>query len=70
VQRDDPGAIRLESRQTWRVIDGPTPIEIRLERWQTFDQDHVTAEIDIDGRRFFARQWEQRFDAYPWRIRR
>ena len=44
--------MRLESRQMWRVIDGPIPIEIRLDRTQTFDEDHVNAEIDVDGRRY------------------
>ena len=70
VMRDDPGAMRLESRQTWRVIDGPVPIEIRVQMWETFDEEHVAAEIDVDGRRFFERSWDLRFDEYPWRIRR
>jgi hypothetical protein len=70
VARDDPGGLRLESQQVWRVVDGPAAVEIRVQTWQAFDEQQVTAEIDVDGERFFEREWGLRFDTYPWRIRR
>jgi hypothetical protein len=70
IARDDPGSMRLETQQTWRVVGGPASVEIRTRMWQTFDEQEVSAEIDVDGRAFFERQWRLRFDTYPWRIRR
>ena len=70
VARDDPGAMRLESTAVWRVTGGPAEVEVRTRFWETFDEQEVVAEIDVDGRRFFERTWRLRFDAYPWRIQR
>jgi hypothetical protein len=70
VARDDPGSMRLETQQVWRIAGGPAAVEIRTRMWQTFDEQEVTAEIDLDGGRFFERKWRLRFDAYLWRIRR
>ncbi len=70
VERARPAGMQLESRQTWRVVDGPVPVEIRVEMTETLDEAHVSASIDVDGRPFFAREWALRFDEYPWRIRR
>jgi hypothetical protein len=70
VARDDPGKMRLETTAVWRIVDGAVPIEIRTQFWQTFDEQQVHAEIDVDGQRFFERDWNLRFDAYPWRIQR
>jgi predicted acyl esterase len=70
VRRDEPSAMRLASDQVWRIAGRSPAIEIRVQSRQTFDEQTVTAEIDVDGRRFFERRWDQRFDTYPWRIRR
>jgi predicted acyl esterase len=70
VARDDPAAMRLESAQTWRIKGRSPAVEVRVSAWQTFDEQEVSAEIDLDGRRFFERQWRLSFGAYPWRIRR
>jgi putative CocE/NonD family hydrolase len=70
VARSRPAAMRLESRQVWRVLEGPVPVEIRVELIEGLDEVHVSAEIDVDGRPFFGREWATGFDTYPWRIRR
>jgi hypothetical protein len=60
----------LESRQVWRVLDGPAAVEVRVEMTETLEEEHVSASIDVDGRPFFKREWTVRTDEYPWRIRR
>src|SRR5207237_771716 len=62
VPRADPGAMRLDTSQVWRIFGGPANVEIRTAMWQSFDEQEVTAEIDLDGRRFFERKWQLRFD--------
>jgi uncharacterized protein len=57
VARDQPGAVRMDGRQVWRVVDGPAPIEVRLEMWQTFEATALRAEVTLDSRPLFAREW-------------
>jgi predicted acyl esterase len=70
VPRTDPGAMWLEADATWRIDDRAEDIEIRTRMWQSFDAQEVTAEIDVDGQRFFERTWRLEFGSYPWRIQR
>jgi len=68
VERDRPAGVRMESRQTWRVLEGPATIEVRLEMWQTLEETAIRADVTVDGRAFFTREWRQDLRAVPWRI--
>jgi len=70
VERGRPAEMLLESRQVWRVLDGPAAVEVRVEMTETLEEELVSASIDVDGRPFFKREWTVRTDEYPWRIRR
>jgi predicted acyl esterase len=67
---DRPDAVRMEGHQLWRVAGGPAPIEVRLEMWQTFDETALSADVTLDGRPFFAREWRLDLRTAPWRIAR
>jgi hypothetical protein len=68
VERDRPEALRMESRQVWRVVDGPAPIEVSLAMWQTFEETALRADVSLDGRPFFAREWRLDLRTVPWQI--
>ena len=68
VERDQPEKIRMDSKQVWRVLDGPAVVEVRLEMWQTFDATAVTATVTLDGGPFFSRAWHLDLGDVPWRI--
>lgn len=70
IPRDRPEAVRMEGRQVWRVVDGPAPIEVRLEMWQTFDTTVLRGDVTLDGRPFFAREWRLDLRPEPWQIAR
>jgi hypothetical protein len=58
----------MESRQVWRVVDGPAPIEVSLAMWQTFEETALRADVSLDGRLFFAREWRLDLRTVPWQI--
>jgi hypothetical protein len=58
----------MEARQVWRVVDGPAPIEVSLAMWQTFEETTLRADVVLDGRPFFAREWRLDLRAVPWQI--
>jgi uncharacterized protein len=66
VPRDRPEAVRMEGRQIWRVVDGPAPIEVRVEMWQTLETSAMRADIALDGDPFFAREWRLDLRPDPW----
>jgi predicted acyl esterase len=68
VERDRPEALRMESRQAWRVVDGPAPLEVSLAMWQTFEETALRADVSLDGRPFFAREWRLDLRTVPWQI--
>jgi predicted acyl esterase len=68
VERDRPEALRMESRQVWRVVDGPARIEVSLAMWQTFERTELRADVSLDGRPFFAREWRLDLRTVPWQI--
>ena len=68
ARRAGRDAARID--QVWRIVGRSPAVEVRIRTWQTFDEQDASVEIDVDGRRFFERTWHQRFDDYPWRIRR
>ena len=70
IPRDRPEAVRMEGRQIWRVVDGPAPIEVRVEMWQTFEATALRGEVTLDGRSFFAREWRLDLRFAPWQIAR
>ena len=70
VPRDRPDAVRMEGRQLWRVSGGPALVEVRLEMWQTFEATAVRADVILDGRPFFAREWRLALGPDHWQIAR
>jgi hypothetical protein len=70
VVRDDPARMRLDATQTWRISGGAVDVEVRVSTWQTFEEQQVSARIDVGGQLFFERQWGLRFADHPWQIQR
>jgi hypothetical protein len=68
VEHSRPEALRMESRQVWRVTDGPAPIEVSLAMWQTFEETALRADVSLDDRPFFAREWRLDLRTVPWQI--
>jgi hypothetical protein len=60
----------MEGRQVWRVVDGPAPIEVRLERRQTLETTTWRGDVTLGGPPFFARGWRLDLRAAPWQIAR
>ena len=70
VERDRPEAVRMESRQTWGVLEGPAPFEVRLQMWQTPEETSLRADVMLDARPFFGREWRLDLRTAPWRFYR
>lgn len=68
VPSDRPEAVRMDGRQTWRVVGGPAAIEVRVEMWQTLQTASLRGEVTLDGRPFFAREWSLDLRATSWRM--
>jgi predicted acyl esterase len=68
VERDRPSGVRMAARQLWEVLEGPAPIEVRLETRQTLEETVLSAGATLGGRLVFSREWRLDLRAVPWRI--